>query len=416
MVGAVLVRRAIEDRYRETVAARRVTVVTGPRQSGKTTLVTSSLGGGTLRNLDDPGVLAAAEADPSGFVAAGVRPVVIDEIQRGGEPLVRAIKSAVDRDPTPGQFVLTGSSNFLTVPTISESLAGRAGFVEVWPFTQGELTRRADSFIGTVLTDPDSIPRYQPSALDRRELLQRLCAGGYPEVQQLPTRQRPSWFRDYVRTTIERDVVELSGIRKVAEMGQLLRLFAARTGCELVMQNVIDDAPLERQAVYDHRAWLETIHLITTVPAWSRNLTRRVKRRPKLFLTDPGLAAWLLGKTPAALEDPTDSATGQLIETFVHAELRRQATWAHSDVNIFHWQDRAGAEVDLVLETADGRVLGLEIKAGQTPRPDWFRWLTQMRDALGDKFIAGITLYTGNQTLPYGDRLHAIPIPALWEL
>jgi hypothetical protein len=291
MNAGMPVRRAIEDTYREAVAARRVAVVTGPRQSGKTTLVTSSLGGGTLRNLDDPGVLAAARSDPTGFVAAGQRPVVIDEIQRGGEPLVRAIKAVVDGDPAPGQFVLTGSSNFLTVPTISESLAGRAGFLDVWPFTQGELTGRADAFIDTVLGDPDAIARYRPSAIDRRELLQRLCVGGYPEVQRLPDRQRPGWFRDYVRTTIERDVVELSGIRKVAEMGQLLRLFAARTGCELVMQNVIDDAPLERQAVYDHRAWLETIHLITTVPAWSRNLTRRVKRRPKLFLTDPGLAA-----------------------------------------------------------------------------------------------------------------------------
>jgi hypothetical protein len=267
-----------------------------------------------------------------------------------------------------------------------------------------------------VFGDPGAVSRYKMPTTDRVELLQRLCAGGYPEVQRLSQRQRAGWFRDYVRTTIERDIVELSGIRKVAEMGQLLRLFAARTGTELVMQNVIDDAPLERQAVYDHRAWLETIHLITTVPAWSRNLTRRVKRRPKLFLTDPGLAAWLLGKTPAALQDPTDPAIGQLIETFVHAELRRQATWADTDLSIFHWQDRAGAEVDLVLETGDGRVIGIEIKAGQSPRADWFRWLTPMRDTLGEKFTAGIALYTGSQVLPYGDRLHAIPIPALWEL
>ena len=137
-------------------------------------------------------------------------------------------------------------------------------------------------------------------------------------------------------TTIERDVVQLSGFRKVAEMGQLLRLFAARTGCELVMQGIIDDAPLERQAVYDLRAWLETIHLITTLPAWSRNLTRRVKRHPKVFVTDPGLAAWLLGKTPDALDDPTDLATGQLAETFVFGELRRQLTWAAADVTLYH--------------------------------------------------------------------------------
>ncbi len=312
--------------------------------------------------------------------------------------------------------MLTGSSNFLTVPTISESLAGRAGFVEVWPFTQGEITGSPDRFIDRALSGANTFVTYRPGGLGRRELLERICSGGYPEVRRLPARERPGWFRDYIATTIERDVVELSGIRKVAEMGQLLRLFAARTGCELVMQGIIDDAPLERQAVYDHRAWLETIHLLTTVPAWSRNLTRRVKRHPKIFITDPGLAAWLLGKTPDALEDPTDPATGQLVETFVFAELRRQLTWAATEASLYHWQDRAGAEVDIVLEAADGRVAGLEIKSGQTAKPEWFRWLGQMRDALGDKFKAGVALYTGDQILPFGDRLLAVPISALWEL
>lgn len=412
----MLLARAVEARYRGTIAARRVTVVTGPRQSGKTTLVRAHLRDGTFRSLDDQATLSAAVADPAGFLALGAKPLVIDEIQRAGEPLVRAIKLKVDRDPAPGQFVLTGSSNFLTVPTISESLAGRAGFVEVWPFTQGEITGSPDHFIDRALSGIDAFMAYRPGGLGRRELLERICSGGYPEVQRLPVRKRPGWFRDYIATTIERDVVELSGIRKVAEMGQLLRLFAARTGCELVMQGIIDDAPLERQAVYDHRAWLETIHLLTTVPAWSRNLTRRVKRRPKIFITDPGVAAWLLGKTPDALEDPTDPATGQLVETFVFAELRRQLTWAATEVTIYHWQDRAGAEVDIVLEAADGRIAGLEIKSGQTAKPEWFRWLGQMRDAIGDKFKVGVALYTGDQILPFGDRLLAVPISALWEL
>lgn len=411
-----LVQRAIAARYEDTVAARRVTVVSGPRQAGKTTLVRSHLHAGTLRSLDDPGTLGAAITDPLGFIELGPRPLVIDEVQRAGEPLVRAIKLIVDRDPSPGQFVLTGSSNFLTVPTISESLAGRAGFVEVWPFTQGEISGRPDQFIDRALMGAAAFAACQPGRFSRRDLLERVCGGGYPEVRQLSVRQRQAWFRDYVRTTIERDVVELSGIRKVAEMGQLLRLFAARTGCELVMQAVIDDAPLERQAVYDHRAWLETIHLLTTLPAWSRNLTRRVKRHPKVFLTDPGLAAWLLGKTPDALADPEDPATGQLVETFVFAELRRQLTWAAADVAMFHWRDRSGAEVDIVLEAADGRVVGIEVKSHQTAKPEWFRWLTHMRDTLGAKFVAGIALYAGDDVLPFGDRLLAAPISALWQL
>jgi predicted AAA+ superfamily ATPase len=413
----MLLKRAVENRYRETVASRRVTVVTGPRQSGKTTLVRSQLAGtGTFRTLDDRGVLDAALADPSGFVTLGQRPLVIDEIQRGGEALVRAIKSAVDKDSGPGQFVLTGSSNFLTVPTISESLAGRAGFVEVWPFTQSEIAGTIGNFIDSVLDGTPALSEHRPRGLRRRDMLERVCAGGYPEVHQLPVPQRAGWFRDYVRTTIERDVVELSGIRKVPEMNQLLRLFAARTGCELVMQNIINDSSLERQAVYNHRAWLETIYLVCTLPSWSRNLTRRVKKRPKVFIADPGLASWLLGKTPDALENPTDPATGQLVETFVYAELRRQLSWATTEASLFHWQDRDGAEVDLVIEAGDGRIVGLEVKSGQTPRREWFRWLELMRDTLGSQFIAGITLYGGDQVLPFGDRLLAVPISALWEL
>jgi len=241
----------------------------------------------------------------------------------------------VDRDPAPGQFVLTGSSNFLTVPTISElwpagPASSRSG--------RSPRARSAARLTGSSIARSRGRPRSAPTspAASAGEPLERACTGGYPEVRRLAARERPGWFRDYVLTTIERDVVQLSGFRKVAEMGQLLRLFAARTGCELVMQGIIDDAPLERQAVYDLRAWLETIHLITTLPAWSRNLTRRVKRHPKVFVTDPGLAAWLLGKTPDALDDPTDLATGQLAETFVFGELRRQLTWAAADVTLYH--------------------------------------------------------------------------------
>lgn len=189
----MLLKRAVEGRYRDTAAARRVTVVTGPRQSGKTTLVRGQLStsGGTMRNLDEQGVLDAALADPAGFVAAGTRPLVIDEVQRGGEPLVRAIKAQVDRDPSPGQFVLTGSSNFLTVPTISESLAGRAGLVKVWPFTQGELAGVADRFVDVAFSGVDALADHRPGGLGRSELLERVCTGGYPEVHALRARHRP---------------------------------------------------------------------------------------------------------------------------------------------------------------------------------------------------------------------------------
>lgn len=411
--------RGIRRLLAETVSARRVTILTGPRQSGKTTLAEqflAELSRGTLRRLDNPTLLEAATADPIGFVAAGERPLVIDEIQHAGDPLVRAIKERVDRDPTPGQFLLTGSMDFLTAPTISESLAGRAAFLEVWPLTQGELAGSPERFIDIVFDEPDRLRDRPASRLAQQHYLERLCRGGYPEAVRLSPRMRGRWFADYVRTIIDRDITEQFGLRKADELRQLLRLFAARTAGELVMEGVAADATVAKQTVYEHRAWLETAHLLRRIPAWSRNLTARAKRRAKVLIPDPGLAAWLLGKSPQALARPTDPATGQLVETFVATELLRQMAWADIEVSLWHWQDRDGAEIDLVLEAADGRVLGIEVKAGATPTAESFKWLTIMRDRVGTDFVHGIMFYTGNEVVPFGDRLTALPIEVLWSL
>lgn len=411
--------RGIQPILFETVTARRVTILTGPRQSGKTTLAQrfiADLGHGTMRRLDDPAVLAAAKTDPVGFVATGTPPIVIDEIQHIGDPLVRAIKQRVDEDSTPGRYLLTGSANFLTTPTISESLAGRAAFLDVWPLSQGELRGAPERFIDHVFGHSDAARVLPNSSLTRLDYLDLLCRGGYPEAVGLTPRMRRRWFGDYVKTIIEHDISEQFGLRKTAELHQLLRLLAARTANELAMAAIIEHADVERQTVYDHRAWLETAYLLHPIPAWSRNLTTRAKKREKVLIPDPGLAAWLLGKDPDALANPMDPATGQLIETFVATELLRQTAWAELDVSLWHWQDRDGGEVDLILEATDGRVIGIEVKASASPTSRWFRWLKQIRDKLGAQFVHGIVLYTGTETLPFGDRLTAAPISCMWTL
>lgn len=411
--------RGLRSLLVETMAARRVAVLTGPRQSGKTTMARrflDDLGKGTLRRLDDPALLEAAIADPLGLVADGERPVVFDEVQRAGDPLVRAIKQQVDLDSTPGQFLLTGSLDFLAAPSISESLAGRAAFLEVWPLTQGELAGSPELFVDSLFTEPERLRAYPGTESTQRDYLERLCQGGYPEVASLSPRMRSRWFGDYVKTIIERDITEQFGLHKADELRQLLRLFAARTAGELVMQNVVADATVGKQTVYDHREWLETAYLLRRIPAWSRNLTARVKKRPKVLIPDSGLAAWLLGKNADALANPVDPATGQLVETFVAAELIRQLAWADHEVSLWHWQNREGGEIDLVLEASDGRVVGIEVKAGATPHASWFKWLGVMRDRVGVDFMHGIALYAGGNVVPFGDRLTAAPIDVLWKL
>lgn len=414
----MLVRRNVMPSLLELLETFRVVTVSGPRQSGKTTLVNAVVGrdrGAAVLSLDDEALLQAAIEDPTGFVASPSRPLVIDEVQRAGEPLVRAIKRQVDRDPRPGQFLLTGSADFLTVPQISESLAGRTMFLELWPFSQGEVEGLREGFIDRAFDDPDSLRSFSVDAPPRPDMYERVCRGGFPEVQALTGRRRDEWFGAYVRTVVERDITELGNIRRGGDVPRLLRLLAARSGSEVVMQDVIRDADLARQTVYDYVALLRAVGLVHELPAWSRSLTSRAKRHPKLFIADPGLAAFLVGATPTTLSRPGAPALGGLVETFAIAEVLRQRAWAERDVSLYHFRDRAGSEVDLVLEGRDGRVVGIEIKASSTVRPEHFRGLRLVRDELGADFIHGFVLYLGDQPLPFGDRLSALPIASLWR-
>jgi predicted AAA+ superfamily ATPase len=410
------VRRRSVDVVDAALRSSRVVVVTGARQAGKTTLVRQVLGDrGTLQRLDDEVVLQAARADPATFAAYGPLPRAIDEVQRGGDALIRAIKAIVDIDATPGQFLLDGSADFLTVPTLSESLAGRAAFIDLWPFSQGELDNRPDGFLEVVLNDPEQLRSDPPSPLGVADYLQRLCAGGFPEAVRLDGSARRRWFANYVRTVTQRDITELTGARKADHLPRLLRLLAARTAGELVLASVHDAAGLgSRSTTEDYIGFLGMTYLIHRLPAWSRNLSAKAKRHPKVYVADTGLAAHLLGKEAAVLSRPDDPARGPLMETFVVNELRKQQGWIDAEVALHHLRDRDGAEVDVVIEASDGRVVGIEVKASATVTLADFRWLAWLRDKLGDQFVAGVILYTGERPLAFGDRLIAAPISALW--
>jgi uncharacterized protein len=408
--------RSLEPIVEEALRAFRVVVVTGPRQAGKTTLVHRTLAGrGSFARLDDEATLQAALADPAGFASFGDSPRAFDEIQRGGDPLVRAIKAEVDQKREPGQFILNGSADFLTVPTISESLTGRAAFLELWPFTQGELDGTPDRFLATAFRSPDDLLDHRPSTLTSSDYLNRVCAGGFPEAVAMPSRIRRTWFRNYIRTVTERDITELTGARRSQQLPRILSLLAARTANELVVTHIHDASGLgSRTTTEDYLAYLQMTYLVRLLPAWSRNLTRKITRHPKIHITDTGLAAHMLGKDPASLARPTDPARGPLLETFVHNELHRQTAWLDDDIRLHHLRDRDGAEVDIVAESADGRIVAIEVKAAPTATAADARWLTWLRDKTTDDFTAGIVLHAGPRAYRLGDRLYALPISQLW--
>lgn len=254
-----------------------------------------------------------------------------------------------------------------------------------------------------------------PSSIGSADYLDRICTGGFPEATGLSERARRTWFRNYVRTVVERDVTELTGARRAQQLPRILALLTARTGGELVVAHIHSDSGLgSRSTTEDYIAYLQMTYLVHLLPAWSRNLTRKITRHPKVHLVDTGLAAQVLGKNPASLSRPADPARGPLYETFVLNELLRQAGWLDDEIRLHHLRDRDGVEVDIVAEAADGRVVAFEAKASSAVAPADARHLAWLRDKIGDDFIAGVVLYAGERPFTLGDRLLALPLSYLW--
>ncbi|MGQ0626077.1 MAG: ATP-binding protein [Sporichthyaceae bacterium] len=403
----------------QALADSRVLVLHGARQVGKTTLARElgALIGARYVSMDSADDRTFAAQDARSILDALGRPLVVDEVQRVGQELVLAVKVVVDGDNSPGQFVLTGSTNFLTVPTISESLAGRVDIVTLWPFSQGELSGGSDGFVDRAFTPGQELAAHQGHCPGRAEYFEALVVGGYPAVQRLGARGRGRWFDNYVDTVLKHEIVVAGDIRRFDALEGLVRYVAASTGQELVVARAADRLHSDRATVEHYLRWLETIFLVHRVPAFGRNLTARVVKRPKVYLADSGLAANLLGKDANALVRSTDPATGALFETFMVGELRKQLSWSQTSARMYHFRDRSGAEVDVVLESSDGRVVAVEIKSTSTPRPEDFRWLQLLRDkidAAGGEFVVGAVLHTGERRLPFGDRLVALPAADVW--
>lgn len=398
---------------RAAMADTPVVVVNGPRQAGKSTLVgeLNLPGRVELVSLDDESVREFARLDPRGFVDRALDTLVIDEVQL--EPrLFRAIKASVDRDRRPGRFLLTGSARLLSAPDMADSLVGRVETIDLWPLSQGELVGAVDRFVDQVFAPPG--PLLRSGTLTRGDYIDLAIRGGFPEaIARTPGRRR-AWFEAYGTTIVQRAVLALSEIDRLAEIPRLVRLCAARSSQELNVSAISRDIGIPAKTIDGYLALLTHAFIIKPIPAWSTNLSAKVVRRPKLHLVDSGLAAHLLGMTAAAAHVPS-SPLGPLLETFAAMELVRQLSWSLERPTLWHFRDRNGQEVDLVLEHPDGRIVGVEVKASSTVGARDFRGLRYLQDRLGDQFAFGVVLYTAPEALSFGSRLAALPLSALWE-
>ncbi len=381
--------RLVEPALAERLRVMPAVVVTGARQTGKSTLVAQRVAGSRrYATLDDLDVLDAARRDPEVLVG-GRQPVTLDEVQR--EPaLLAAVKRAIDQDRTAGRFLLTGSANLLLMRQVAESLAGRASYLTLWPMTRREQLGKGRGGLWEELlaTRDEDWPDLLVAGGGRQEDWRALALrGGFPTpATQLNTaRDRAIWFDGYVRTYLERDLQDLAAITALPDVRRLMRASCLRLGQMLNQTELGRDVALPQATVHRWLNLLETSYALVRLPAYAVNRSKRLIKTPKLYWADTGVAAHLAG---------VDEPSGAYLENLVLHDLLAWRDARLDRAEIGYWRTTAGAEVDLVVESGD-RLLPIEIKAGARPRLTEARHLRAFREEYGDRARSGLLLHTG---------------------
>lgn len=409
-----MIERYIRANLLSSLTDTRVVLLNGARQTGKSTLAKNiaETHAAPYLSLDDPTVLALAKADPDALGTGHAGLVVIDEVQHAPE-LFRAIKRVVDTDNRPGQFLLTGSANIFLLPRLAESLAGRMEILPLEPLSQSELAGKSDNLIDQLFSGKTWGPGKR--AVNRLDICERMIAGGFPEaVTRRAGERRAAWFRSYIAALLQRDVRDLANIEKLTDLPKLLGLLAARVGGLMNVAEISRAIDIPHTTLQRYLALLEAAFMFRPLPAWSANLGKRLVKSPKIHLLDTGLVAHLRGAEDAkALSLSPD--IGPLLEGFAVQEIRKQLAWSRHSASAWHFRTATGSEVDLLLEAPDGHVVGIEVKAAGSVTQNDLKGLRVLSEAIGVRFVAGAVLYLGEQILPLGGNLYALPMSVLWQ-
>jgi len=414
--------RLLEARVAEAMADTPVVLIVGPRQAGKTTLAQKIAHNKGLRylTLDNDLTLLSAREDPVGMIRNLDR-AVIDEIQRAPQ-LLLAIKKAVDEDRHAGRFLLIGSANLMVLPTVADSLAGRMETLTLLPLSQSELYGSYVNWLDSAFAQ--QLPKVSVPLIGGA-LFDAVLRGGYPEaVARTTPRRRTTWARQYINALIQRDVRDIAAIDRLDQLPRFLEALAQISGQMCNYSQLGGQVGLDHKTAARYMGIFEQMYLLKRVPVWASNHLKRVVKTPKLQFVDSGLLSSLVGLTPVSAtqehvhqrewvaQDRTKF--GNVLETFIFGELLKQTTIAEGNYRIFYYRDHDQYEVDIVIEDAGGRLVGVEIKAAATVTERDLRGLKRLAELAGDKLRLGAILYDGIETMLLGDRLWAVPISTLW--
>ncbi len=400
---------------KNALKTRRVLILAGARQCGKTTLAKDLASQNTIyRTLDDLTLLEAAQSDPHGFVHHNNELMIIDEIQRA-PILLQAIKQEVDTNQNYGRFLLTGSANIQTLPGITESLAGRIRKIRLRPLAQGEIFNVEPNFIEKAFSETFKNKSQLNKGYDKHAYLSDAFCGGYPEARSLGTKEMRRWHQDYLDALIERDLKDILNIKRQDSMKDLLHTLASWSSKFMDISSIGSGLSLSRPTIDSYINALEALYLVERVKPWSKTDYDRVSKQDKLFMTDTGLMTSLLKWNLDKIELDGEK-NGKLLETFVFTQLSAILEAQDEIFNLYHYRDREQREIDFIIEREDGHILGIEVKAGSAVNKDSFKHLKWFKEKMAVHFpFTGIVFYTGDNTVSFGENMWAVPINEMWS-
>ncbi len=413
--------RWAEDEYLLAETIFKAIIFSGVRQCGKTTLMRRSLPADSIfLSLDDLDTLQMAQESASGLLLRhrNKNCIAIDEVQKAPD-LFHAVKAVVDLRDQKRQFLLSGSSNYKTMPAIHESMAGRLGEVRLRPMTEGEIQGQPPRLLDRIRNN-DFGDDVTYDECNKQVILQKAIRGGFPETLNYSQRQRSYWFDAYVDASVKKDFLELTQFRKPELLSKLLELCAANSSRLVNLSEAASALEANRATLTEYFAALKTMFLIDEIPAWQPRAVDRVTTTPKMLLCDTGLMSHLTGIGAAgALQVADDKAksdlVGNLIETWVYQQLV-PLTDLGRDWRLYHFRNRTGKEIDFILEHRNGDMICFEVKASEGVKSEHFKNLRWFREQFGNgRRMKTIVLYCGWAIHQYSADEYALPMAWLWK-
>ena len=405
-----MIERWLEPHIVESMKYRRVVHLTGARQTGKTTLVSSIPFLKTRRyTMDNARIRETALSDPIEFTRRNEGEVMLlDEVQKVPE-LLNAVKIHVDESNERGQYLLTGSASLDFSKAVSDSLAGRMHSVRLRSLALGEINGNKPLFLHNAFCREFKSP---DSSLNKKDIIRLAFCGGYPEAMELPPRPRKQWYQDYLKTLINRDIKAVTEIRKSDILREIAKWLLSRTSKLFAIEDLCTATGVSKPTTDNYINAMCALYMFDKVPAWNKTDYDRIGKRAKFFAADSGLVANCLNwKEDEAYID--SDLSGKLVETWVYHELSAIADAEEQDYEIHHYRDKLKREIDFIVTNEDGEMLGVEVKSGGMVGQDDFKHLKWFAANLAKSRFTGIVLYAGPDVLRFGEGFYAVPLAAL---